>query len=262
MSSGSIRTASLGSSTSVINQSLSYPLQSERSSVSESYLSRPRTLQFWASALVVLPVFLQAPWAHLHPLSACLFTFVLLGCGVALAQFGGHRWFQVGSLLIGVSGSWLGGCLFWGWLRSHPVLHIPVEAVALPLAFIGLSTRWRLGAGFYVSCLLGTAFTDLMMVCTGVMNRWPEVVMAPMQEAPQILHQTADQLLSPKPIFLLIIAAVLIMLMARLMHQRGSMNSSFGRTWLVASAALTTTLWVDGLFLLSAFFQPRFSGLI
>ncbi len=234
----------------------------QKPSLSEAYLSKPRTLQFWTSALVVLPVFLQAPWVHLHPSSACLFTFVLLGTGVALVQFGSERWFTVGSLLVGVSGSWLGGCLFWGWLRAHPVFHLPVEAVALPIAFFGLTTRWRLGAGFYLACLLGTAFTDLMMVLTGVMNRWPTVVEAPLQEAPYLLHQTAEQLLNPKSAFLLIPAALLIVFLARLIHQRASLNSLFGGTWLVVSAALTTTVWIDGLFLITALFQPRLSGLI
>ncbi len=231
-------------------------------SFSEAFLSNRRTLQFWASALVVLPVFLQAPWVHLHPTSACLFTFVLLGTGLALGQFGGERWFQVGSLLVGVSGSWLGGCLFWGWLRSHPVLHLPVEAVALPLALVGLDTRWRMGAGFYIACLVGTAFTDLMMIFTGVMSRWPAVVTASLQEAPQLLHKTAEQLLNISSIGLLIFAAILIVLLARLMGERANLRSNSGTTWLVASAALTTTVWIDGLFFLTALFQPRLSGLI
>ena len=212
--------------------------------------------------MVVLPVFLQAPWVHLHPISACLFTFVLLGSGIALVRFGGDKWSRAGSLLVGVSGSWLGGCLFWGWLREHPVMHLPVEAIALPLAFVGLETRWRIGAGFYLSCLLGTAFTDLMMLITGVMNSWPQVVEASLPEAPCLLHETAEKLFQPQPIVLLIVAAILIVLIANLMKQRAILHTPSGSTWLVASAALTTTLWVDGLFLLTAFVQPRLSGLI
>ena len=230
--------------------------------IQSAYLSNDRTLQFWTSALVVLPVFLQAPWAHLNPLSASLFTFFILLCGVLLSRLGGERWFQVGSLLIGVSGSWLGGSLFWGWLREYPVLHIPVEAVALPIAFIGLSTRWRLGAVFYLACLLGTALTDLMMLLTGVMSRWPDVVKASLKDAPAILHQTAVELLSFYSISLLIIAACFIGLVAYQMKRRAKLVSEEGGIWLVASAALSTTLWVDGLFLITAFVQPRLSGLI
>ncbi len=233
-----------------------------KASVSEAYLSNPRTLQFWGSAMVVLPVFLQAPWVHQYPVSACLFTFVILGIGFALVELGGQKWANTGSLLVGVSGSWLGGCLFWGWLRLHPVLHLPVEAVALPMAFVGLGTRWRIGAGFYLACLLGTACTDFMMVLTGVMSRWPDVLEASLQEAPSLLNETAAQLARPVPIILLSIAAALIFLLSRLMRSRAILTTPFGSTWLVASAALTTTLWIDGLFLITAFFQPRLSGLI
>jgi hypothetical protein len=61
---------------------------------------------------------------------------------------------------------------------------------------------------------------------------------------------------------MLILAAVLIFSIANLMSQRALAHSPSGSTWLVASAALQTTLWVDGLFLLTAFVQPRLSGLI
>ena len=230
--------------------------------IESAYLSNDRTLQFCTSSLVVLPVFLQAPWAHFNPLSACFFTFFILIFGFLIAQLGGERWVHVGSLLIGVSGSWLGGSLFWGWLREYPVLHIPVEAVALPIAFIGLSTRWRLGAVFYLACLLGTALTDLMMVVTGVMNSWPDVVTASLKDAPAILHQTAEQLLDFDSIFLLIIAACSIGILSYQMKRRAKLISEDRGTWLVASAALSTTLWVDGLFLITAFVQPRLSGLI
>ena len=47
---------------------------------------------------------------------------------------------------------------FLGWLRAHPVLHLPVEA-AVPVAR-GLQGRWRLAATFYLSSLVGTACTD------------------------------------------------------------------------------------------------------
>ncbi len=228
----------------------------------DPYLSTDSTLQFFTGALVVLPVFLQAPWAHFNPLSACLFSIFIVLAGALLGLLGGDRWFNVGSLLVGVSGSWLGGSLYWGWLREYPVLHIPVEAVALPIALIGIFTRWRLGAVFYVACLLGTALTDLLMVLTGVMKNWPDVVQASLQDAPEILHLTALQLVNFRAICLLIIAATLIGFVAYRLRKRATLDDSDGSIWIVASAALSTTLWVDGLFLVTAFFQPRLSGLI
>ncbi|WP_269622180.1 DUF3120 domain-containing protein [Prochlorococcus marinus] len=219
-------------------------------------------MRFWASSCVVLPVFLQAPWVHFYPFSALLFTFVLLGLGSSLVQFVGNKWTKVGSLLVGVSGSWLGGCLFWGWLRMYPVLHLPVEAVALPLAFVGLSTKWRIGSGFYLACLLGTAFTDLMMVITGVIDAWPDVVAASLEDAADKLNATSIQLLNPLSLFCLVVAGLLIIFLADQMNQRGTLNSPAGAVWLVAGAALTTTLWVDGLFLVTTIIQPKLSGLI
>ena len=145
----------------------------------------------------------------------------------------------------------------------HPVLHLPVEAVALPAAFLGITSRWRIGAGFYLACLLRTAFTDLMMVLTGVMKQWPDVVNSPFDNAAEILHSTALNLLNPLSITLLLLAAFLIVCLSDQMRQRGNLASSLeGGTWLVASAALTTTLWVDGLFLVTTLIQPKLSGLI
>ncbi len=212
--------------------------------------------------MVVLPVFLQAPWVRLQPFSACLFTALIVGTGIILVELGSAKWAQAGSLLVGVSGSWLGGCIFWGWLRAHPLLHLPVEAFALPIALAGLTTRWRIGAGFYLACLLGTAFTDLMMLITGVMEKWPAVVEAPLEQSPQLLNSTAEQLISPGSITALILACAVILFISKKMRTQAMMASPFRSTWLVASAALTTTLWVDGLFFLTALIQPRLSGLI
>ncbi len=152
--------------------------------------------------------------------------------------------------------------MFWGWLRMHPVLHLPVEAVAMPLACVGLSTKWRIGAGFYLACLLGTAFTDLMMLLTGVMSTWPQVVSAPIDQAAQILNQTSLRLLNIPILVCISLAAVLIIFLSDQMNQRGKIISLSGSTWLVAGTALTTTLWVDGLFLITALIQPKLSGLI
>ena len=232
------------------------------SSLDIPYLSKDKTLQFVTSALVVLPVFLQAPWAHFNPLSACLFTLFIFSIGLFIGEFGGQKWFYIGSLCLGVSGSWLGGSLFWGWLREYPVLHIPVEAVALPLAVIGLSTKWRLGAVFYLACLFGTALTDVMMVFTGVMHEWPAVVQAPLNNAPEILNNAAQKLFNFKSVLILLISAISIGYLAYLLRKQAKKSSKESSSWFVASAVLTTTLWVDALFLITAFFQPQLSGLI
>ena len=212
--------------------------------------------------MVVLPVFVQAPWVHVFPFSAFLFSFIIFFLGFYLLKFCGNRWSSVGSLLVGVSWSWLGGCLFWGWLRAHPVWHLPVESVALPIALSLLETRWKIGASFYLASLLGTAFTDLMIVVTGVMKAWPEVVDAPLSEASKMLSFTAEQLLTPFSLLAIFIAGLLIILIANWMNQKSKSELLSSDAWLVSSSALTTTLWVDGLFFATTLIQPQLSGLI
>ena len=209
--------------------------------------------------MVVLPVFLQAPWVRLDPFSATLFTGVLIAAGLVLHQSRSQTASDIGSLLVGFSGSWLAGCVFWGWLRAHPVLHLPVEAFALPVALGGLQGRWRLAATFYLSSLVGTACTDLAMAATGVMQFWPAVVTASMDQAPLLLHQAGLHLLQPLPLATLVMSALLVLLAGRRLNFNN--NSDVG-TAAMASAVLITTLWVDGLFLLSALVQPGLSGLI
>jgi len=212
--------------------------------------------------MVILPVFVQAPWVHVFPFSAFLFSFIIFFLGFYLLKFSTNRWSSVGSLLVGVSWSWLGGCLFWGWLRAHPVWHLPVESIALPIAVSLLSTRLKIGASFYLASLLGTAFTDIMIVLTGVMKAWPKVVDTPFSEASKILSFTAEQLLAPFSLIAIFIAALLIILIANWMNQKSKSEPLSSDAWLVSSSALTTTLWVDGLFFATTLIQPQLSGLI
>ena len=212
--------------------------------------------------MVVLPVFVQAPWVHVFPFSAFLFSFIIFFLGFYFLKFCSNRWSSVGSLLVGVSWSWLGGCLFWGWLRAHPVWHLPVESIALPIAVSLLKTRWNIGASFYLASLLGTAFTDVMIVLTGVMKDWPEVVDAPFSEASQMLSFTAEKLLAPFSLVAIFIAALLIILIANWMNKKSKSEPLSSAAWLVSSSALTTTLWVDGLFFVTTLIQPQLSGLI
>ena len=210
--------------------------------------------------MVVLPVFLQAPWVRLHPFSATLFTVVLLCIGIGLNRSSTGQRADLGALVVGFSGSWLAGCVFWGWLRAHPVLHLPVEAFALPLALGGLQGRWRLASAFYLSSLIGTACTDLAMAGTGVMRFWPEVVTASLDDAPFLLHNAGLHLLQPIPAFILIGSTLILLQLSNRLSTSNPFETS--PTHAMAAVVLTTTLWVDGLFLLAALLQPGLSGLI
>ena len=219
-------------------------------------------LPFWASMLVVLPVFVQAPWVREQPFTSCLFGLVLLSVGVITNLIAPFKLNNLGALLVGFSGSWLAGSLFWGWLASHPLLHLPVEAFALPLAITGLQTRWRLGCAFYLASLVGTAFTDLAMALTGVMSLWPAVVGASTTEATVLLQDAATFVLRPSSLLTVIAAGVIIVQLVQYCRHRSSLANATDKTWGVAAAVLFTTLLIDGLFLSLSLLAPELSGLV
>jgi hypothetical protein len=93
-----------------VTDKLSYDLHKKVDSYENTFLSRPISLRLWSSFFVILPIFIQAPWVRLEPISALCFTFVILIGVFLLNQKRSNKWFIVSSLLLGVSGSWLGGC--------------------------------------------------------------------------------------------------------------------------------------------------------
>ncbi len=94
------------------------------------------------------------------------------------------------------------------------------------------------------------------------MDRWPNVVNAEINQAPQLLRETADQLMHPQPILALILVGVVIVLLSSFMQEKAFLDQENRNAWLIASSALKTTLWIDGLFLITALIQPGLSGLI
>ena len=212
-------------------------------------------LPLMAGVLVTVPVFVQAPWVRAAPMAAALFTLPLLALALLLERHGRGPWQELGVLLVGFSGSWLGGCLFWGWCRLHPALHLPIEAFALPLAVAGLGGRWRIAGAFYLASLLGTAATDGVIAAAGLMDLWPQVLNAPLHEAPLLLQGAALQVLRPWPLCLVGLTASLLVRSGLGLWRRGG-------PWQVGSVALGTTLVVDGIFLGAALLAPQLSGLI
>ena len=227
-----------------------------------TFLSKPIALRLWSSFFVILPIFVQAPWVRFAPVSALCFTFVILLGAFILSRKESNKWFIVGSLLLGVSGSWLGGCLFWGWLSPYPILHIPVEAVVLPLALIGLGTKWKIGSSFYISSLFGTVVTDITIFLTGIMDQWKEVITADSDNAPLILQKTSENLIQIKSLSIIILVAVILWFISKEILNSAIINSKNGKALLVSSYVIQTTLIVDGIFIVLAIIQPTFSGLV
>ena len=211
---------------------------------------------------MILPIFLQAPWVRFEPISALCFTFIILFFGFMLSRNELNKWFIIGSLLLGVTGSWLGGCLFWGWLSPYPILHIPVEAVALPLALVGLGTKWKIGSSFYISSLFGTAVTDITIFFTGIMDQWKEVITADSESAPLILQKTSENLIHIKSLSIILFFAIILWFISKEISNSTIVNSTNGRAFLVSSYVIQTTLIVDGIFIFLAIIQPTLSGLV
>ena len=245
-----------------VKDKFNYELHNAINSYESPLLSRPISLRIWSSFFVILPIFVQAPWVRLEPISALCFTFVIVLGAFFIYKKRSDKWFIVSSLIFGVSGSWLGGCLFWGWLSPFPILHIPVEAVVLPLALIGLGTKWKIGSSFYLSSLFGTAITDITIFLTGIMDQWRQVITADSENAPLILQKTSENLIQIKPLSIIFFIALLLWFISKEIFDSATINTTNGKALLVSSYVIQTTLIVDGIFILLAILEPTFSGLV
>ncbi len=245
-----------------VKDKLNFQLHQTADSYESTFLSRPISLRLWSSFFVILPIFVQAPWVRLEPISALCFTFIILLGAFVLYKKQSNKWFIVSSLLFGVSGSWLGGCLFWGWLSPFPILHIPVESVALPLALIGFSTNWKIGSSFYISSLFGTAITDITIFLIGIMDQWRQVITADSATAPLILQKTSENLIQVKSLSIIIFVALILWFISKEIFDSATINTTNGKALLVSSYVIQTTLIVDGIFIFLAILQPTFSGLV
>ena len=152
--------------------------------------------------------------------------------------------------------------MFWGWLSPYPILHIPVEAVVLPLALIGLGTNWRIGSSFYISSLFGTAVTDMTIFLIGIMDQWKQVITADSENAPLILQKTSENLIQIKSLSIIFFVALILWLISKEIFDSATINTNNGKALLVSSYVIQTTLIVDGIFIVLAILQPTFSGLV
>lgn len=223
--------------------------------VSQDFLSGPspgtlvlsRLSGFWAGLFFVsVPVFFQAPLVRLWPGVSLLLTFLWLLGGYFCFRYNERApW---GDLILGFSWSWLAGSLYWGWLRSEPLWHLPIEAIGLPFALFAL---WRgyllVGHCFYLGSLLGTAVTDFYFYALDLLPDWRRIMQADLQGSILILHQAGERVQTLEGLVwglvfvVALVAAGIAGLRANQFH------------WSVFSGAVLGTLLVDALFGLSAF---------
>jgi hypothetical protein len=210
-------------------------------SLAKKVSSRQWLMLAAAGFLVTVPVFVQAPLVRMFPLASFLSTFAWLGLSLTLMfRPKTEIW---GDLLLGFTGSWLAGSIYWGWLRWEPFLHLPVESIGVPFAIWCLIRSWgKIGSYFYLGSLFGTAVTDLYFYLTGLIGYWRELMKVEPELAMPIFQSAIVQISNPWGVgcALVLIATLLAV---GLVHLRFK-----DLHWWAFSGAVLSTLLVDGLF--------------
>ncbi len=196
--------------------------------------------------LVCVPVFFEAPLVRLMPLVSVLLTIVLvLVSFYLLKRTKTQIW---GDLLLGFSYSWLAGAIYWGWFRSEPLLHLPVEGLCLPFVLYALSKgKHQIGGLFYLGSLVGTIITDIYFFLTGLIPYWRQIMSVEQNLASPILHQALIQVQNPWGISWAIVLVNLLLALGL-----WSIKQEKLYWWGFAGAVLSTIL-VDSLFLVAAY---------
>ena len=200
-----------------------------------------------ASFLVSVPVFFQAPLVRLFPWFSLALTlfWVILGIWVNKRNKASF-W---GDLILGFSWSWLAGSIYWGWLRWEPLIHIPVEAIGVPFAIWCLSRGWgKVGNYFYLGSLLGTAITDLYFYLTGLIPYWRRVMEVDPNYVGGILKLALVQMQTPWGISWAVVLVNLLLGVSLWALQKSQLY------WWAFAGAVLSTLVVDSLFWLAAYF--------
>ncbi|MFK8186645.1 MAG: DUF3120 domain-containing protein [Phormidesmis sp.] len=208
-----------------------------------------------AAFLVAVPVFIQAPLVRVAP------TFSLLATGIWLWL--GYRWMAEtsahhphraiwGDLIVGFSWTWLAGSVYWGWFRTNPYIHLPIESMALPivlaLMFYGKnkSNQAQIGNYFYLGSLLGTAITDLYFYCVGLIPYWQQLMVSPPESAGTILHSALLRMETYEGVGYAIVLLTLLVMLGTIPMR------SYSIKWWAFSGAILSTILVDSLFFVAA----------
>ncbi|MGF1520280.1 MAG: DUF3120 domain-containing protein [Nodosilinea sp.] len=209
--------------------------------------SRLQLQVFAASlALVILPVFVQAPLVRYFPWVSLVMTPLWLGLGAWMMKRPRlHLW---GDLVVGFGWIWLTGSLYWGWFRWDPIVHLPIEALGLPIALACLHRGWgRVGSYFFLGSLLGTAVTDLYINWMHLFPTWRQLMLVNPDVAPLVLRAASASLESDVAACRAIVL-VLFLLVATAI----ALTTSRQLAWWAFGGAVFSTLIVDGLFFLTA----------
>ncbi|WP_041243778.1 DUF3120 domain-containing protein [Gloeobacter kilaueensis] len=219
-------------------------LLDERQRLSLPIFQNARWRTFWAAVfLVSVPVFFQAPLVRYAPSISLLATLGWLM--LSLWLWNRPRQQLWGDLLFGFTLSWWAGSLYWGWLRTEPLLHLPVEALPVPIALLALAFgHFRIGSLFFLGSFLGTCITDFYCMAAGLMPWWERMMNAEGSniQLAQVLPAALAQMHTlPGMILAAGVSLVLLAITVRAMQ-------SEKLHWWAFAGAVFSTLLVDGLF--------------
>jgi Protein of unknown function (DUF3120) len=220
-------------------------------------LGSRRAWQLFALSIFLVsgPVFVQAPLVRWLPELSLAVTLVWVWLGGWLLSRPASRvW---GDLLLGFSLCWLAGSLYWGWLRWEPVWHLPVEALGLPLVLWAWFKNWnRIGLYFYGGSLLGTAITDIYFYIVDIIPHWRRLMQVEPSLAFTVLQDALTQMYTPWGLAwtAILVSSLLVAGLLPFSVPEVRQGHPSGLHWWAFSGALLSTLFVDGLFWVTAQF--------
>ncbi len=208
--------------------------------------SRQTWLVFAAAIfLVSVPVFIEAPLVRSLPWVSLGLTGLWVWLSFALmSRTSTYIW---GDLLLGFSLSWLAGSIYWGWLRWEPLLHLPIEAIALPFALVCIKRNWgKVGNFFYLGSLLGTVLTDVYFYIVDLIPHWRQLMQVEPELASPILQSALAQVQTPWGQGWALILATALLTFGILPLRNQQLH------WWAFSGAVLSTILVDSLFWIAA----------
>ncbi len=222
-----------------------FSLLTPRKAKDRAFAWSQNTVAFIAGAfLVSVPVFFQAPLVRFAPALSLVLTLFWMLSSIYLLKRKQELW---GSLLFGFTLSWWCGTLYWGWLRTNPYLHLPVEALGVPIALMALAfPRLRVGSLFFLGSFIGTALTDVYIFGAGLADWWIQMMQNEQGNIAPIMEGALGQMNTPLSFAWagVIVASLLVIGLLGLRSDKPQ--------WWAFSGAVLNTLVVNGLFLIGA----------
>ena len=201
-----------------------------------------------AAFLVSVPVFVQAPLVRLIPSISLLLTCFWVWLGYRLISTQKRQLW--GDLILGFSWSWLAGSIYWGWLRSEPLIHLPIESIGLPFALWCCWRGWgKVGNLFYLGSLFGTYITDIYFYLVGLIPYWRKIMTVEVELVPIVFQQSLIRVQTPWGITSAIVLASILLFIGVWALQKPQLH------WWAFGGAVLSTILVDSLFLIAASFS-------